>query len=227
MSDTPNDKHASQSHSFDMNAIDGRLRAMYTNDKDKEQSYDEWANKYDNDLINELAYVAHIDAARIFSELDVDREARILDVACGTGLVGEELSKLGFSHIDGTDFSNGMIAVAQERGIYGTLFRHDFTEALPTPHQYDAVICVGLFSFSIPRIEHMHHVVNAVKPGGQCLITVNGAAWRELDLAPSVEAESEKHGFVIERIETSGYIRQEGIDARVLIIRMPSELTNV
>lgn len=34
---------------------------------------------------------------------------RILDLACGTGLVGLELAKLGFSNIVGIDISSGML----------------------------------------------------------------------------------------------------------------------
>jgi SAM-dependent methyltransferase len=206
---------------FEMDKIDSRLSDLYTSDGDKQEKYDRWAKAYEADLVEEMNYVAHIDASRIFSDVIVDKKSRILDVACGTGLVGGELQKHGYSEIDGTDFSAEMLKQSEQRGVYQQLFQHDFTRPLLTPGSYDALICVGLFSFSLPRITDMIYVIQAVKAGHYCVITVNGAAWRELDLASKLEVESEKYGFVIENIFEAGYIQKQDIDARVLLIRSP------
>ena len=90
---------------------------------------------------------------------------------------------------------------------------------MPLDSLYQALICVGLFSFAVPRISDMHHVVNCVEPGAYCVITVNGAAWRQLDLAPEVEREARDHNFTVEHVIAAEYIRSEGIDSRVLVIR--------
>lgn len=50
---------------------------------------------------------------------------RILDLACGTGLIGQELSKRGFKHIVGYDISSGMLEEAQHKGVYTELVEHD------------------------------------------------------------------------------------------------------
>lgn len=206
---------------FDMKQVDSRLSRLYTGQADKQQTYDTWAGDYDHDLVNELGYVAHKDAAKVFDEVVPDRNVKILDVACGTGLVGMELRRMGYGSIDGTDFSNGMLEKARECGCYRTIFQHDFTRDLDTPGNYDALICVGLFSFDIPRIEHMIHVIRTVKSGAPCVITVNGAAWAELNLEGAVLSESKTHGFTIEAIHTAGYIRGQGIDGKVLVLRSP------
>lgn len=208
-------------NNFEMEEIDSRLSDLYTSDENKREKYDRWAGEYESDLVNEMDYVAHIDAARIFNEVVIDKNCRILDVACGTGLVGEELKKYAYSKVDGTDFSAEMLKVSKQRAVYENLFQHDFTTPLENPGSYDALICVGMFSFSVPEITDMIHVIRAVKPACYCVITVNGAAWRELSLAELVEAESSKYGFTIEQIIEAGYIQREGIDARVLIIRSP------
>jgi 2-polyprenyl-3-methyl-5-hydroxy-6-metoxy-1,4-benzoquinol methylase len=206
---------------FEMEKIDTRLSALYTSDENKLEKYDSWAGEYESDLVNEMDYVAHIDATRIFSEIVTDKSCRILDVACGTGLVGEELRKLGFNNVDGTDFSAEMLKISRDRSVYQNLFQHDFTTALAEPGSYDALLCVGMFSFSVPKITDMIHVIRAVKPGRHCAITVNGAAWRELNLYEQVSVESVKYGFTVEQIIEAGYIQREAIDARVLIIRSP------
>ena len=62
-------------------------------------------------------------------------------------------------------------------------------------------------------------MIDCVAPGGICVVTVNGAAWKQLNLEPEIRRAAERHGFVIEAIETIDYIRAQNIDARVLIIR--------
>ncbi len=208
---------------FEMEKIDIRLSDLYTSDENKQEKYDRWAGEYESDLVNEMDYVAHIDAARIFNEVVIDKNCRILDVACGTGLVGEELKKYAYSEVDGTDFSAEMLKVSKRRAVYKKLFQHDFTKSLINLASYDAVICVGLFAFSVPKITDMIHIIRTVKPNSYCVITVNGAAWRELNLAVQVEVESERHGFAVEKIIKTGYIKREDIDARVLIIRSPQK----
>lgn len=207
------------SKNFQMDKVDQRLSAVYNSDKNKEAVYDKWAKNYESDLVDDLNYVAHVDTATIFSELIKSKDARILDVACGTGLVGEELQKLGYRNVDGTDFSNEMLKISKCRNVYNALFQHDFTQPPADPGQYDAVICVGMFSFSVPRISHMINVVNMASPGSLCVITVNGAAWKEKNLAAEVQTESERHGFSVQQMLSAGYIENEGIDAKVLVIK--------
>lgn len=204
---------------IDIDGFDPRLAAAYGREEDKQQQYDEWARTYDADLVDDLDYVAHLDASDIFAGLVQDQSSRIADIACGTGLVGEYLNNLGYRHIDGADFSAEMLARAEQRGVYQNLWQHDFTTPKQLEQLYDALICVGLFSFAVPKITDLHKVVECVKAGGVCVITVNGAAWRQLDLEPEVHAAAARHGFAVEQIIEAGYIRKEGIDARVLVIR--------
>jgi predicted TPR repeat methyltransferase len=199
--------------------FDARLAKTYRHGGDKRRHYDDWASRYEADLVDDLDYVAFRAAGEIFVARLSDRQTPVLDVACGTGLAGDFLSQNGFTTIDGADFSGAMLAVAKRRGIYRDLWQHDFTRArIPEPG-YAALICVGLFAFSEPGIDHLHHVVDCVEPGGLCVITVNGAAWRQLDLEPRVRQAAREHGFVVEEIIVADYIRSQGIDARVLVIR--------
>lgn len=203
----------------DVNQFDKRLAAAYNRSEDKEQQYDEWAASYDSDLVDDMGYVAFRDAGDIFIDLVPDTSLRILDVACGTGLAGEYLQAKGFDTIDGADFSREMLALANRREVYRSTWQHDFTTEKTLDNPYDALICVGLFSFAVPKISDMHHVINCVKPGGLCVITVNGAAWEALGLEAELNTEAATHRFEIEQIVTAGYIQNEDIDSRVLVIR--------
>lgn len=64
--------------------------------------YTKWAGTYDNDLCPgryngpEKAAKAVSEYYRVAEEIDDTAKISILDVAAGTGRVGEELVKLGF-----------------------------------------------------------------------------------------------------------------------------------
>lgn len=204
---------------IDIDQYDSRLAAAYAREEDKQLQYDEWAASYDADLVDDLEYVAWRDAGDIFAGMVADRSSRVLDVACGTGLAGEYLGSLGYENIDGADFSREMLALAKKREVYDSLWQHDFTTPKNLEQLYDCLLCVGLFSFAVPKISDLHQVVNCVVPGGLCVITVNGAAWRQLELEPEVHRQAQLHGFEIEQIIEAEYIRKQDIDARVLVIR--------
>jgi len=58
--------------------------------------YRNWAGSYDQQLERGLRYVAPAVIAQMLSVAEPDHTVRVLDVGCGTGLVGVSLSKLGF-----------------------------------------------------------------------------------------------------------------------------------
>ena len=198
--------------------FDKRLAAAYSRTENKEQQYDEWAQTYDSDLVDDLGYVAFREAGDIFMEFVPDRSTRILDVACGTGLAGAYLQQHGYKNVDGADLSMNMMAIANQRGLYRSTWQHDFTKPAGLENPYDALLCVGMFSYAVPMITDMHNVVRCVRPGATCVITVNGAAWRDLDLEPEVYKEAARHDFTVEQIRQAGYIENQGIDSRVLVI---------
>ena len=56
--------------------------------------------------------------ADIFLELKLGRDVRIIDVACGIGIVAEDISKHGYLNVDGLDPSRGYLEVANSKKIY-------------------------------------------------------------------------------------------------------------
>ena len=48
-------------------------------------------------------------------------QVEVLDMGCGTGLVGKYLGEYGFTNIDGVDASTGMLAESREKGVYRSL----------------------------------------------------------------------------------------------------------
>merc|ERR1711994_242879 len=80
--------------------------------------YDDWCDKYDEDLVIVGNYTGHIKCVEAFLKLGLDRKVNILDLACSTGLRGLELNKKGYDMVDGLDHSIGMLDKSKERDIY-------------------------------------------------------------------------------------------------------------
>ena len=85
-----------------------------------EQHYDEVAGKYDEIYLS-LGYHDHTKCNEMAEFLvpDPQRQVRknlaVFDMGCGTGLVGEEMHKSGFTDIKGVDISQGMLDEAAKK----------------------------------------------------------------------------------------------------------------
>jgi predicted TPR repeat methyltransferase len=122
----------------DSEKIDSRSSKVYGNDGNKQELFDLWASTYDHDLVDDLGYVADAEACRQFVSLITDRQARILDAGCGTGLVGRRLKQAGYTNIHGNDYSVKMLDQARATDAYQSLEQHDLTLPVKAHQLYDA-----------------------------------------------------------------------------------------
>ncbi|KAM6372985.1 methyltransferase-like protein 27 isoform 2-T2 [Pluvialis apricaria] len=97
--------------------------------------YDGWAARYEQDVAALEYRAPHLAAASLaFAFPAPPAEARLLDVACGTGLVARELHRRGFRLLHGVDGSAGMLERARSTGLYRQLQRCVLgREPLPAP----------------------------------------------------------------------------------------------
>ena len=204
----------------DPDKLDARLSRVYDNPGDKQSLFDDWAPTYDHDLVNELGYVADAEACRRLVKLVPDRQARILDAGCGTGLVGRRLQQAGYLNIYGSDYSEKMLDEARACGAYRSLVQHDLTQPVRTEELYDAAIVVGVFAFSLPSAEHLVNITCSLQPGGIALVTVNGKAWQEVDWPAKLDGFDQKYPTArLLEVQTIDYLSAEGIDGRLLILQ--------
>lgn len=151
-----------------------RVQWVYAseNNRQLEERYDEWAKEYDDDLADDFGYVMPRMAAETFARF-VPQDARILDAGAGTGLVGVELSRLGYSNIEAMDMSSGMLQVADAKGVYGALHQMVMGEPLGFENdRYDAILGVGVLTLGHAPANSLDELVRVTRPGGCIAFTL-------------------------------------------------------
>ncbi|ESQ16665.1 MAG: class I SAM-dependent methyltransferase [Thiohalocapsa sp. PB-PSB1] len=106
--------------------------------------YDRWSENYDADLDRLHGYRVPAVAAEALAR-HVARDAAILDLGAGTGLVGQVLAGLGYRNLIALDASDGMLAQARRKGVYREALVHKIGTDSAPGCAFDAVIAVGLF----------------------------------------------------------------------------------
>lgn len=169
--------------------------------------YDAWAETYDHDLIDQWGYSAPTIGAEALTRVCPDRAARIIDLGCGTGLVGEVLAGLGYAAVDGLDVSRGMLDEAAKKGVYGALVQGDLTARTPLEDgAYDAVICIGSMGAGHVGHEHVPEMVRLVRPGGPLVLYMNGQYYHDHDYPGAFQRHQDAGLWTLERIEESNYM---------------------
>lgn len=135
--------------------------------------YQQWAARYDQDNDEALGTVSQPTMVELFGHYAPHPQMTLLDVGCGTGLVGHYLGEAGFTHFDGTDLSDDMLAYAAPRG-YRTLFPANLSKGLPVADDaYDGCLCVGVFTHGHVGPEGLTELTRITRFGGLIGFTIN------------------------------------------------------
>lgn len=125
-------------------------------------------------------------APRVAAAGRIGPGSRVLDVACGTGVVSREATRrVGqFGEVTGVDVDPGMLVIASRRAPMIT-WRQAPAESLPfADRSFDAVLCqFGLMFFSdrVAALREMHRVAAV---GGYIVVAV----WDSLEQTPAYAA---------------------------------------
>jgi predicted TPR repeat methyltransferase len=186
-----------------------------------ESAYSEWAEHYDNDLVDEMGYVAPRIASRLLMDYATDNAAIILDAGCGTGLVGEFLNREGYENVEGLDYSTSMLEKAAEKKIYRNLSQGDLTASLDIPSDtYDAIISVGTFTCGHVGPEAFKELVRITKPQGYICVTVREEAWQEDRYREIVEDLQRGGSWDLLEQNSADYIKSEDSNCIVCLFQI-------
>lgn len=127
-----------------------------------EYLFDGIANKFDAHLLDNLKYAVPVELVRVIRDLSPPpaRKWDVLDLGCGTGLVGAAIAPFA-RRLVGVDLSSRMLAKAQERSLYHRLERSDLVYMMQgeTAGSYDVVIAADVFIY----IGDLDNVMREVK----------------------------------------------------------------
>ena len=149
---------------------------------DNRDLYGRWATTYESGFATRHAYVYHERVAATFTESVGPDDDPVLDIGCGTGLVGLELRGLA-ENIDGLDLSARAAAAARGRRhwddslpLYGTVAVGDFLRgAPPVDAKYDLVVAADVAPFYGPLDDVVRGLAALVEPEGDLVLSLDTA----------------------------------------------------
>jgi predicted TPR repeat methyltransferase len=187
------------------------------------QGYDAWATTYDRD-VREMGYCTPAHVAEAVCRLIANRDALLLDVGVGTGLLGEALYRRGYRNLAGMDASHGMLKQAARKGIYRLLCEMKLGASLGYAHRsFDGLIAAGVFSSGYVPSEALTALDPIVRSGGWVVFSLK---WdgniKEPFLAEirRLEKMGRWQALTASAVYTSWAHTDPGILARVLVYRV-------
>ncbi|MAH52484.1 MAG: hypothetical protein CMI69_02780 [Candidatus Pelagibacter sp.] len=176
--------------------------------------YDEWGinNKYDQDMV-EWDYTGPKETVETFKKYANSKEIKIYDAGCGTGLVGVELKKYGYTNFDGVDLSQKLLDLVPN-GLYKNLSKTDLNKPLNiNDNEYDAVLCVGTFTFGHVKPPALDEFIRITKNKGLICFTINEGIYEEYEFDKKIKYLAEKNLWKKKEFFKSNYISSKDVNA--------------
>ena len=176
--------------------------------------YDEWGinNKYDQDMV-EWDYTGPKETVEIFKKYANNKKIKIYDAGCGTGLVGVELKKYGYTNFDGVDLSQKLLDLVPN-GLYKNLSKTDLNKPLNiNDNEYDAALCVGTFTFGHVKPPALDEFIRITKNKGLICFTINERIYEEYEFDKKIKYLAEKNLWKKKEFFKSNYISSKDVNA--------------
>lgn len=146
---------------------------------DSTRLYGDWAETYDEDFVAATGYVVHRRIADTLLQHRDQIDGPVLDIGCGTGIVGAVLRENGIEIVDGVDISQAMLDEARKKKTEGgaAVFRNlviaDLTKHVDIPdNQYAGLVSAGTFTHGHLGPEALDEMWRVAKAGAWCAIGV-------------------------------------------------------
>ena len=185
-----------------------------TTSKELLKYYQDWTkkNKYNQDMVN-WKYIAPQETVSILKKYMLNKNCKILDAGCGTGLVGIELKKYGYSNIYGVDFSQDMLDLVPQ-GIYKKIKKVDLNKPLKFQNNmFDVVMCVGTFTYGHVKSQALDKLIRIIKNKGLICFTINEGIYEKYGFDNKIKELSNNKSWNIKEFFKSDYIVSKDVNA--------------
>ena len=183
--------------------------------------YDEWGNKdkYNKDMVD-WNYTGPKETSEIFNKYEKNKDILIFDAGCGTGLVGIELNKYGFKNFHGADLSQTLLD-SVPNNLYQKLTKVDLNKTIDAKdNSYDAVMCVGTFTFGHVKPNALDEFVRITKSGGLICFTINEGIHEEYGFDKKIISLKENNKWKEVEFFKSDYIASKDVNAWLGLYRV-------
>jgi predicted TPR repeat methyltransferase len=198
--------------------------------------FDASAEYFDRRLITGLKYKLPQEVAKVIAERYPDLKLNVLDLGCGTGLLGACLGRIQGAMV-GVELSTKMIDQAFKHGVYDRFHNVDLLEALEaTPDSlYDVIAALDVFVYVGELTAAIPDAYRILRPGGHFIFSCEQALEDEADLvlrptqrfahkASHVDAMCRAAGFepVTPEFKALRYENNEPVQGFLVIARKPA-----
>ncbi|HEY0275303.1 MAG TPA: methyltransferase domain-containing protein [Paenirhodobacter sp.] len=145
-----------------------------------EALFDQYADHFDAKLMGALAYRG----PQLLRAGLTGHYGRVLDLGCGTGLMGMELRAIA-GDLEGWDISAEMLREAGAKAVYDRLAKVDLARLSGTDRHWDLITAADVFAYvgALDRI--VGWVALALAPGGTFAFTVESCTGDDFVLRDS------------------------------------------
>ena len=176
--------------------------------------YDEWGenNKYDQDM-EDWNYTGPKETSSVFIKYETNKDAKIYDAGCGTGLVGVELKKYGFTNFYGADLSQKLLDLVPPN-LYKKLEKVDLNKSIKeNDNTYDAIMCVGTFTYGHVKPLALDEFIRITKNNGLICFTINEGIHEEYGFDKKIEELNNQNKWKKIEFFKSNYIASKDVNA--------------
>jgi predicted TPR repeat methyltransferase len=169
-----------------------------------EALFDQYADDFDHALVETLGYCVPALLTQAIEAAGVTRFDRVVDLGCGTGLMGERLRPI-VDDLEGHDISVAMLAKARSKGVYDRLVRSDLQTLELRPASIDLAVCADVFLYvgALERIFAM--VATALRPGGLFGFSVESSTTGEPLVLQSSRRYAHSERYIRKTLAASGF----------------------
>ena len=180
--------------------------------------YQDWTcnNKYNKDMVD-WNYTAPQETVKVLKKYALNKNFKILDAGCGTGLVGIELKKYGYSNIEGIDFSQNMLDLVPQ-SVYKKIEKIDLNNTLEfKDNTYDVVMCVGTFTYGHVKPHALDELIRITRSKGLICFTINEGIYEEYGFDDKIKELSNNKYWNVKEFFKSNYITSKDVKAWLCI----------